>query len=159
VLEYSPGPRNAKVVPVRDLDVDDLEPMFDLRLRTPIALTRAVLPGMLERGGGGLLFAFGTQPRRPDPMLDNVGIAQAALLHHVQNLNASLAADGVYAGALLIGALIDGSEIQELLRTGGADHLPDGLAEIEYPVVSPDRLADLYWDMYVKRDRVEEVAD
>jgi short-subunit dehydrogenase len=158
VLEYSPGPLDARLVSARDLDVDDLEPMFDLRLRTPIALARAVLPGMLERGGGGLLFAFGIQPHQPDPMLDNVGVAQAALLHHVHNLHTSLAADGVYAGALLIGALIDGSEVQRLLQAGTADHLPKERTNIEYPIVSPDLLADRYWDMYAKRDRVEEVA-
>ncbi|HEY7486587.1 MAG TPA: SDR family NAD(P)-dependent oxidoreductase [Streptosporangiaceae bacterium] len=159
VLEYSPGPLDARVVPVRDLEPDDLEPMFDLRLRTPIAVTRAVLPHLLESAAGGaLLYAFGTQPRHPDPSLDNVGVAQAALLHHVHNLHASLAGDDIYAGALLIDGLIDGSEIQHLLRTGGANHLPDGLDEIEYPTVSPDRLADRYWDMYVKRDRVEELV-
>lgn len=159
VLEYSPGPVDVRVVPALDLLPDDLEPMLDLRLRTPVALAHAVLPGMRERGAGALLFAFGTQPRRPEPQLANVGMAQAALLHHVHNLNAALAPDGVYAGALLIGALVEGSEIQALLRTGTADHLPDDLAQIEYPIVSPDRLADLFWDMYVKRDCVEHIAE
>lgn len=154
VLEYSPGPLDVPLVPARDLDVSNVEPMLDIRFRTPVALTRAALPGMVERGRGGLLFAFGSQPRHPDPALGNVGIAQAALLHHVHNLHASLAGDGVYAGALLIAGLIDGSEIQQLLRTGGASHLPDGV-ELSIPLIEPARLADSYWDMYASRDRVE----
>ena len=158
VLEYGPGPLDARVVPAREVDVADLEPMLDLRLRTPVALARAALPSMLERGSGGLLFAFGSQPRHPDPALDNVGIAQAALLHHVHNLHTSLASDGIYGGAVLIGALIEGSEIQQLLRTGNAAHLPDDVAQRELPIVDPARIAEVYWDMYVRRDRVEELV-
>ncbi|HEY8472956.1 MAG TPA: SDR family NAD(P)-dependent oxidoreductase [Natronosporangium sp.] len=156
VLEYSPGPLEVRVVPARELDVSDVEPMLDLRFRTPVALARAALPGMVERGRGGLLFAFGSQPRQPDPSLGNVGIAQAALLHHVHNLHASLATDGVYAGALLIAGLIEGSEVQQLLRTGGADHLPDEV-ELDLPVLDPDRLADRFWEMYTTDRGVAEV--
>lgn len=158
VLEYSPGPLDVRVVPAPQVEVEDLEPMLDLRLRTPVALARAALPGMLDRGRGALLFAFGAQPRYPDPMLDNVGVAQAALLHHVHNLHMSLKAGGVYAGALLIAGLIDGSEIQRLLREGQASHLPDGVDVVDLPVIAADRLAEAYWDLYVARDRVEQLV-
>jgi short-subunit dehydrogenase len=158
VLEYSPGPLDVRVVPARELDVSDVEPMLDLRFRTPVALARAALPGMVERGRGGLLFAFGDQPRHPDPTLDNVGIAQAALLHHVHNLHVSVAGEGVYAGALLIAGLIDGSEVQHLLRTASATQLPDGVDTSSLPLIDPGRLAEAYWDMYLKRDRIEELV-
>jgi NAD(P)-dependent dehydrogenase (short-subunit alcohol dehydrogenase family) len=42
-----------------DVDVPRLVPLLDLYLLAPIALVRRVLPGMRERGHGGLLFAMG----------------------------------------------------------------------------------------------------
>jgi hypothetical protein len=55
---------------------------------------------------------------------------------------------GVYAGTLLIGALIEGSEAHRNASASGGDR--------HVAVVPAEDLAERHWDMYLKRDRVEE---
>ena len=55
----------------------------------------------------------------------------------------------MYVGALLIGALIEGSGAH---RNASAR----STGERELAVVPADDLAGRYWDMYLKRDRVED---
>ena len=46
---------NASVLVVRSLEemeLDDFDTLFDINLRAPVLLTRAALPGMIERGWG-----------------------------------------------------------------------------------------------------------
>ncbi|WP_066369929.1 hypothetical protein [Herbidospora mongoliensis] len=49
-------------------------------------------------------------------------------------------------GTLSVAAAIDRSEAIEKAFDLGA-----------FPVVDPDDLADVYWDMYTRRDRVEQI--
>jgi short-subunit dehydrogenase len=77
------------------------------------------------------------------------GMVLAALRNYAHSLHAELGPQGVYAGTLLIGALIEGSVAHRNASARGG-------ARPGVPVVSADDLAERYWDMYVKRDRVEE---
>ena len=152
VLEYSPTPSQGRPRPApAQIDVATVAPLLDKHVLAPVALARRVLPGMLERGDGGLLFAMGASAKYPMPRLASGGIAGAALRSYVHTLHADLAPQGVYAGALLIGALIAGSAAHRNAAAWNADTGGQQLA-----VVSAGDLADRYWDMYVKRDRAEE---
>jgi short-subunit dehydrogenase len=70
VLEYSPTPTGSRprVVPSQ-IDVATVVQPLDMHVLTPVALVRRVLPGMLERGHGGLLFALGASAKYPMPRL------------------------------------------------------------------------------------------
>jgi len=103
VLEYSPTPGRLFTSPF-EVDVATVTPLLDLYLLTPIALAGRVLPGMRERGYGGLLFAMGAAAKYPMPALGAGGIALSGLRSYVHTLNSALSETGVYAGALLIGA-------------------------------------------------------
>jgi len=49
---------NASVLvvrPLEDLEPDDFRLLFDVNLRAPVLLTRAALPGMIERGWGRVI--------------------------------------------------------------------------------------------------------
>ncbi|MCP2257582.1 short chain dehydrogenase [Streptoalloteichus tenebrarius] len=140
-------------VPVLDVDPDALDSHLDLMVRTPISLARAVLPGMRERGDGALLFGLGISAKIPVPLMGNIGIALAGLRNYIHNLHAVLAEEGVYAGAVLIAALIERSDAQRLFD---ADSTVRPSTEVER--VDPDVLAELCWEMYRGRDRVEEVV-
>lgn len=150
VLEHSPTPAQVFMTP---FEVDDagLAPLLDLYLHAPIALVRRVLPGMRERGRGGLLFAMGASAKFATPRLAGSGIALSAVRSYVHGLGAALGDSGVYAGTLLIGALIEGSAAHREAAQWAHDDQP-------MPVVSCDGLADRLWDMYTKRDRVEDVV-
>lgn len=152
VLEYSPTPGSGgpRALPSQ-IDAATVAPLLDKHVFTPVALVQRVLPGMLERGDGALLFALGASARYPMPRLASGGMIGAALRSYAHALNAELAPRGVYAGTLLIGALISGSAAHRDAAAWSAD---TGVQEL--PVVTAGDLAGRYWDMYLKRDRPED---
>jgi len=154
VLEHSPTPGRC---PGRlfagplGLDPETVRPLLDLYLLAPIALVRRVLPGMRERGNGGLLFAMGAAARYPIPALAAGGIALSGLRSYVHTLNAALRETGVYAGALLIGATIENSQTHRRQAGPAVGSQPQA-------VVTAADLADRLWDLHARRDRVEDVV-
>ncbi|HWE88675.1 MAG TPA: SDR family NAD(P)-dependent oxidoreductase [Pseudonocardiaceae bacterium] len=148
VLEYSPAGDASIMKSPSEIDVATVTPLLDKFLLTPVALVRRVLPGMLERGDGGLLFALGAAAKYPMPHLASAGIVVAGLRNYVHTLHAELGPKNVYAGALLIGALIEGSEAHRNASAWGGEQ--------RLAVVSAEDLAQRYWDLYVKRDHVED---
>jgi short-subunit dehydrogenase len=152
VLEYSPTPTGSRPrVAPSQIDVATVVEPLDMHVLTPVALVRRVLAGMLERGNGGLLFALGASAKYPMPRLASGGMAGAALRSYAHALHAEVAPNGVYAGTLLIGALIENSAAHRNAAAWSADTGAQRLA-----VVTAGDLANRYWDMYVKRDRAED---
>jgi len=153
VLEYSPGGMGTAehVVPTLDVDVPALAWPLDLLLHAPLRLVRAVLPGMLARGDGGILITQAASAIQPLDFAGNFGMVMAATRNYVHNLHTVLADKGIYAGTITIGAVIGRSDVEQALRAN-----PE-LAKFETEILDPDELAGTYWDMYTKRDRFEEV--
>jgi hypothetical protein len=60
VLQYAPSGLDwlTRQVAVREADAASFEFPLDLLLRTPATLVRQLLPGMLERGDGAVLFGL-----------------------------------------------------------------------------------------------------
>ena len=146
VLEYSPTPgENLRNRPSQ-LDVATVAPLIDKFVLTPVALVGRVLPGMMERGAGGLLFAMGAAAKYPMPRLAG-GMVLAGLRNYVHTLHAELEPQNIYAGTLLIGAVIEGSTAHRNASAWGGGQVA---------VVAADDLAERCWNMYLKRDRVEE---
>jgi short-subunit dehydrogenase len=150
VIEYGPVPSGG-FTPAAQLDQATLSKGIPLLVLTPLAVVQAVLPEWTERGDGAFLMTTGASAVHPMPYASGVGPLMAAARNWLYSLNGELAASGIYAGTLSIAAFIAGSEAAEA-ATAAAD--PQGPA---LPLVDPDDLAALYWDMYTKRDRVEEV--
>jgi short-subunit dehydrogenase len=146
VLEYSPTPGEHLRRDASELDVATVARLLDLYVLTPVALVGRVLPRMLERGDGGLLFAMGAAAKYPTPRLAG-GLALSGLRNYVHTLNAELGPKNVYAGTLVIGALIEGS---------AAARNPSAWGNGRVAVVSADDLSERCWDMYAKRDRAED---
>jgi len=109
-----------------------------------------VLPAMLGRGRGGLLFAGGVSAIRPMPALGALAVASAALRNYALTLNAGLAGTGVYAGTLTIGGLIERGDIHRFVTSQ-----PGQFGETGIPSLDPDDIADAAWDLCSKRDRAE----
>lgn len=154
VLLYSPGDVSRLPVGALDLDAEELLTWLPLHLLTPIALVRSVLPDMLARGSGALLFAQGASARVPLPALGSVGVAQSGLLNYLHALAAEVGPRGVYVGTLLIGALIERSAAAALWEGGGFDTVSVG----PLPRVDPDALARRYWELVRDRPGVEELV-
>jgi short-subunit dehydrogenase len=149
VLAYGPTPNTNVLGGASGIDVATASGLLDMFVLAPVALVRRVLPGMLERGDGALLFALGGSAKYPQPHVAAGGLALAGLYNYALTLHADLAPSHVYAGALLIGALIEGSAAHRQAAEWSVDgHAPS--------VVAPADLAEHLWDMYTRRDRAED---
>jgi short-subunit dehydrogenase len=148
VLHYSPALGRDALRPASEIDVATVTSLLDMAMLTPVALVGRVLPGMLARGNGALLFAFGAAAKHPVPRFASGGLTLAGLRNYVHTLHAELAPGNVYAGDIVIGALIEGSAAHRNAADWSGGH--------PMAVVSPDDLADRLWDMYLTRDRPED---
>jgi short-subunit dehydrogenase len=132
VLEYSPVPGIQDLAGTLDVTEDNALYQFQFNVLGAISAIREVLPDMLAKKEGALLFTTGGASVSPVPMMGNVGIAMAGLRNYVLNLNTELSGKGIYAGHIAIGIWMqEGSGVQ-------------------------DQIADIWYDMYIKRDRAEE---
>ncbi|GAA2126896.1 SDR family NAD(P)-dependent oxidoreductase [Actinomadura napierensis] len=151
VAYYGPGAADpsARPAPITETDVPGTKEAMSW-VYPAIDTVGAVLPGMLERGDGGLLFAGGLSSVVPMPLIGNLAISAAALRNYAVTLNAALADKGVYAGTLTIGGLIERGDIHRMVTSDS-----DGLGGMTVRTLDPDELADAAWDLYTKRDRAE----
>lgn len=136
VLDYNLGPSDmAEMASVLDLTHKKIQVQLQKHIHGPLTSVQAVLPDMLTRGNGTLFFTTGLSSVKPMPILANIGIAMAGLRNYAHNLHEVLADKGIYVGHLVI-------------ATGLQPRLPG-----EDPAIP----AALLYDMYEKRDRVEEI--
>ncbi|MGN2634857.1 SDR family NAD(P)-dependent oxidoreductase [Nocardia takedensis] len=134
-----------------DTDVAALRAPLDLKLHSPVLMTRALAPAMIERGEGTLLYSSGHSERHMQPYLANFGVALAAQRAYVRQLDHELRGTGVHVGLLNIGALIGGSKAQRAVDAA-PELIPPGL---EITRVTNDELGERYWRLYTERDSVE----
>lgn len=119
----------------------------------PVHFASLLLPEMRTRGDGGLLFAGGLSSVVPMPPLGGLALTSAALRIYALTLHAALAPEGVFAGTLTIGGLIDRSDIHAALTTGGQNF------GVSAGLVDPDDLADTLWRLYHDRTEGEAVVN
>jgi short-subunit dehydrogenase len=91
------------------LDPNTLDQLIDIHVRAMARLTRAVVPGMIRRGGGGiinvasLLALSGTLPPNPLPHRATYAAAKSFMLTFTQALAGELRDTGVRVQACLPG--------------------------------------------------------
>lgn len=153
VLEYAPaGPEWQQILrDVREVDVAALEFPLDLLLHSPVTLVHGVLPGMLDRGRGTVLFGLAATSVRPYPQAGNLGPAAAAARSYVHNLHASLAGTGVYAGLVQVGGLVRDSDAAAAVLATWQGEKP--------PAIDPADIAESCWQLHIERDRFEAVHE
>lgn len=137
VLEYSPTQWNKggyEATQAVATTVESADHDFKLLVLGAIASAREVVPEMIERQQGALFFSTGYSAIKPIPYITSLCIANSGLRSYAYCLNEELAPKNIYVGTVSIAAFI----------AAGTDG-------------DPDTIAELYWDMYQKRDRVEAV--
>jgi short-subunit dehydrogenase len=153
LLYYGPGAADldAPMRPITEATADDVRQAMS-GVHPAIDVVNRVLPGMLERGDGGLLFAGGLSAVQPIPFMGALAVSSAALRNYVVTLNAGLAGTGVYAGTLTIGGLIERGDIHQLVLGQ-----PEKFGGVPARTLDPDELAEAAWELYTRRDQAEAV--
>lgn len=86
------------------------------------------------------------------PVLGALALSSAALRNYALTLNAALADKGAYAGTLTIGGVVERGDIHKLVESR-----PEQFGGLAGHTLDPDDIAETAWQMFVKRDRAEEV--
>ena len=86
-----------------DWDEDDWLKALRANMLTPIALTKAVLPGMMDRGWGRVVNITSTSVKAPIPILGLSNGARAGLTGYVATVSRQVAPRGVTVNNLLPG--------------------------------------------------------
>jgi NADP-dependent 3-hydroxy acid dehydrogenase YdfG len=120
-----------------------------LRMVPPaVEFASLLIPELIQRGSGGLLFAGGMSSVVPMPQLGGGILAAAAVRNYALTLHAALAPTGVYAGTITIGGLVERSDLYKVLASNN-----------EAPAtVNPDDLAETLWRLYSDHDKPEAVV-
>jgi NADP-dependent 3-hydroxy acid dehydrogenase YdfG len=152
VVYYGPGATDLKDMPgeITSTTSDDARDAMNW-LYPAVDVVQHVLPGVVERGGG-LLFAGGLSAVRPMPVLGALALSSAALRNYAVTLNAALAEKGVYAGTLTIGGVVERGDIHQTVKS-----MPEQFGSLAGHTLNPDDVAETAWQMFVERDRAEEV--
>ena len=117
---------------------DNVQIQLDFHAHGAVAAVDQVLPEMLARGSGTILFTTGATSVRPElghDMFGNVAPAAAWLRNWAHGLHAAAAPRGVQVGHIAIGAWLG--------RQPGA--------------TAPEEIAPLYWELHTQHDQVEKV--
>ena len=133
VVEFSPHSGNASMTSVLDTTEESVVKLFNNVVVGAINTANLVIPDMIERGEGALLFTSDLSAMSPSPMFGNSGIVMSGLRNYILNLHNRLQPDGVFVGHLSISPLIK--------RGTGFD---------------PDQVAEAWYQLYEQRDVVED---
>ncbi|MFC3747060.1 SDR family NAD(P)-dependent oxidoreductase [Paenibacillus sp. GCM10012306] len=100
------------------------------------ALTSAlqVIPDQRKRKEGTILFTGGSIALHPSPDYSSLSIGKAAMRNLALTLAAELAPEGIFVGTVTISGVVQ----------AGTDF-------------DPERIANVYWDLFEKRDQYEVI--
>lgn len=92
-------------LPARTATMDDVRRVFEVNFFGPVALTLAVLPGMLERKRGSIINVTSVSGYVPNPGESPYGATKAALSRWAHGLAVELAGTGVHVGVVSPGPI------------------------------------------------------
>lgn len=124
--------------PFQTSSLDDLDALVSVNVLAPLALTHMVLPGMIERRRGHILFIGSSAGRTPHPDLAVYGATKAAIGHFADSLRGDLLGTGVR-----VTEIAPGRARSKLYRDAvGLEHVEAALYEGVDPI-EPEDIAAL----------------
>jgi short-subunit dehydrogenase len=120
VLEYSPVPAGEFMKPILETTVDDIRATVEFSVLGAVAAATTVLPAMLDRRSGTILFTTGGTAINPNPLRAGVGVSFAGEVAYARMLHDELRDRGIHVGHTAIGGSI----------ASGGDHEPDDVADV-----------------------------
>jgi NADP-dependent 3-hydroxy acid dehydrogenase YdfG len=135
VLEFSAA---EAVLPLATgLALDKAQVWIDHFLQCAAAAVDAVLPEMLRRRSGTILFTAGVSSAYPEldgAAFSNFGLISDDLRDRARSMHNEFASRGVQVGCVVIGAYLG-----------------------QNPHATPEAIAPLYWELHTHRDEVERI--
>ncbi len=125
------------LAPAAQLSAEEGQRMIDVCLSAPLRLTRAVLPGMLERRSGTIVQVSSMAAVVQTPGGSWYGAAKAGLLAFTEGLRAELRGSGVHLLGVYPGP------VDTPLAEGGYAAFEKSAVVDALPVGTPERLAEL----------------
>ncbi|WFU05538.1 SDR family oxidoreductase (plasmid) [Rhizobium sp. CB3171] len=120
----------------QEIDPDEIDAMIDVNLKAPMRLTRAVVPGMVQRRRGHLIFIGSIAGRAAFPNSSAYGASKAGLSLFCDNLRLDLLGTSVR-----VSEIVPGRVETSLYRTS----IPDGQANAVlydgYRSIQPENIA------------------
>lgn len=144
VLEFSPSPAWETLRTPRNIDVENEQYHLDFQVLSAITAVQTVLPQMVERKSGSILFTTASAAQHPNFATASFGVAAGALLNYARLLNEDLGQDNIYVGIVAIGAIVIGEGI------GSKGDFP-----ADTPTIHVDEVAETHWNLHTKREVVE----
>lgn len=129
VLEYSPI--NMEFIPPSQITKAIAKRTFEFQILGAIVSVQQVLQDMINKKDGAILLTGGRSSIIPMSGIGSLSLMAAALRNYAYILNEELEEKGVYCGTVTV-----------------CSQITTDIAE---------QIAALYWDMYHKRNRVEEI--
>lgn len=121
-----------------DLTWEQLGGKLERELHAAFLVTKAVVPGMISRGYGRLIYMTAAPSRHPRAGMINLGTAKAAMNQFVRYVALELAPHGITAN-LVAPATVQGTTMSRQLTGEEMHHL--GAAAAMGRLVTPDEVA------------------
>jgi short-subunit dehydrogenase len=127
---------------VTDLSQDQIDRMLEINLRAPIALTRALLPGMIARGRGHTVFISSLQGKAAVPASSLYSAAKFGLRGFALGIREDLRGDGIGVSTVFPGFVRDAGMFADSgvgLPPGIGTRSPDDVAAAVIRAIEHDR--------------------
>ena len=122
------------VSPLLDSNVDEMENMIELNITALLRLTKAVLPGLVERKNGAIINIASIVALNPELLNGVYSGTKAFVLNLTQSLHKEVSDKGIQLQAVLPGATA--SEFWDRAGIGGHQNLPSEI------VMSSEEMVD-----------------
>lgn len=119
-----------------EIDPAEIDAMIDVNLKAPMHLTRAFLPGMVERKRGHLIYIGSSGGHAPYPSMGAYGPSKAGLSLFCDNLRCDLLGTSVR-----VSEVVPGRVQTALYRTAIAGNQAQALLYDGYRPVQPEHIA------------------
>ncbi|ARM92111.1 short-chain dehydrogenase/reductase SDR family protein (plasmid) [Rhizobium sp. CIAT894] len=121
-----------------EIDPAEIDAMIDVNLKAPMHLTRALLPGMVERKRGHLLYVGSSGGQAPYPNMGAYGPSKAGLSLFCDNLRCDLLGSSVR-----VTEVVPGRVQTDLYRTAMAGNQARALLYDGYRPIQPENIASI----------------
>lgn len=133
VIEFSPNAKEQQFTNILETTPESVSEILNSYLYPAIQLVNEVLPDMINKGTGSILFTTGVATIFPLPFAGNAGIIGSGLRSYAENLYNAVENKGIFVRHLSIGTAIESGTMGD-----------------------PDMIADAWYDLYTTRGKFEE---